>query len=339
MPISIPTVEPQLAAPLGVRIPRSRVSSGAMASPSMQVVIVNPASAAGDTGRRWPQLRARLHAHIGVFEEHLTRAPGEAIELARQARARGASLVVALGGDGTVGEVVSGLVRLDGSHDPATPALGIVPVGTGCDLARTLGLGNLDLALTRLGAGGERRVDVGVFRCQGFDGRAFERAFLNVLSFGCGGAVAQAIAHSRAKRLGGRLGFMLTTARVLSRWRDQAVRVSLERGPFEALTITNYALCNGAYFGGGMWVAPGSQLDDGRFDVTVWRGFGLRDFVWQRRSLYDGRHVENAGTTRHGARLLVAESDDTVLVDADGESVGRLPLRAELRPLALRLRA
>jgi YegS/Rv2252/BmrU family lipid kinase len=309
-----------------------------MSSAPTQVVIANPASAAGETGRRWPELRARLHAHLGAFDAHLTQAPGHAIDLARQARARGAALVVALGGDGTVGEVASGLVRLDGVYEPPEPALGLVPAGTGCDLARSLGLEGLDAALQRLAAGRERRIDVGALCCQGFDGRAVERAFVNVLSFGCGGAVSRAITRS-AKRLGGRLGFMLTTARVLLGWRDQPVRVALDRGPFQSLALTNYALCNGAYFGGGMWVAPGSQLDDGRFDVTVWSGFGLSDFVWQRRALYNGRHVDNPGTTRATARVLVAESDDQVLVDADGESVGRLPLRAELRPGALRLRA
>lgn len=309
-----------------------------MSTAAAQVVIVNPASGAGSTGRAWPQWRARLQAHIGPFDEHLTRAPGHAIDLARQARARGATLVVACGGDGTLGEVASGLVRLDGQSDAPAPALGLLPAGTGCDLARTLGLGSLEAAFERLAAGTQRRLDLGAFRCQGFDGAAVERAFVNVLSFGCGGAVSQAITRS-AKRLGGRLGFMLTTARVLMGWRDQPVRVALERGPFQPLSITNYALCNGAYFGGGMWVAPGSTLDDGRFDVTVWSGFGLRDFVWQRRALYDGRHVDNPGTTRASATSLMAESDDFVLVDADGESVGSLPLRVELRPAALRLRA
>ena len=139
-----------------------------------------------------------------------------------------------------------------------------------------------------------------------------------------------------AKRVGGRLAFVWTTAKVLLGYRDQHVTVSVDGGPAENLAITNYALCNARYFGGGMRVAPAAEVDDGLLDATIWSGFSLRDFVLQCRALYDGTHVHAPGTTVFRARRVEAMSADRVLLDVDGEAAGRLPIRVEVLHRALR---
>ncbi len=296
-------------------------------------VIVNPAAAAGAVRRRWPALERRLAAALGGLQSALTEGPGHAVELARAAQAAGHGLVVAVGGDGTLGEAASGLLD-EGRRSRATAALGLVPVGTGCDFARTLGLRSTEEALERLARGGRLRLDAGLALLAGPGGRSRRRVFVNAVAFGCGGAVSEAIGR-RAKLLGGRIGFSVVTARALLRYRDQRVRLSLDGGPSEDLAVTNVAACNGRYFGGGMQVAPAARADDGQLDLTLWQGFGLRDFVLRRRRVYDGTHVELAGTRTGRLRRLAAESDERVAVDVDGEPLGQLPLRVETLAAAL----
>lgn len=298
-------------------------------------VIVNPVAAAGAARRRWSTLARALERVLPGFEAVFTEGPGHAVELARRAQSAGHELVVAVGGDGTLGEAASGLLE-DGRVSPARCALGLVPVGTGCDFARTLGLRSSDQAVLRLGRGVARRVDAGRARLQGRDGRALERVFVNAAAFGCGGAVSEALGR-HAKMLGGRLGFSLVTARALLRHRDQRVRLGLDGGPAEELSVTNVAVCNGRFFGGGMQVAPGADPADGTLDLTLWQGFGLRDFVLQRRRVYDGTHVHLPGTRTGRVLRLRAESDERVAVDLDGEALGQLPLEIEVLPAALTL--
>lgn len=302
------------------------------------MVIVNPASAGGSTRRRWDALAKTLRRAIGPFEPALTAAPGDATTFTREALRVGFELVIAVGGDGTANEVACGF--FDGSR-PVAPhaALGILPNGTGCDLSRTLGVGGtLDEACVRMADGRFRTIDVGHVRFVDHDDRLAERIFLNVVSFGCGGAIVHALRRG-TKRAGGKLAFMLTTAQVLFRYRDQSVTVSVDGRPAEPLNITNYAVCNGRYFGGGMQVAPTAEIDDGVLDATIWRSFRLTDFILERRSVYDGTHVRLAGTSVLRVGRVEATSSDRVLLDVDGEAAGRLPITVEVLPRALRFKA
>ncbi len=247
-------------------------------------------------------------------------------------------MVVAVGGDGTVNEVACGF--FDGQRPVAPSAvLGVIPHGTGCDLARAMGIERtIDDACASLAGRRFRVIDAGIVHFIGHDGRAAERVFVNVVSFGCGGAVAYAIASSVAKRVGGRLGFMLTTGAALLRYRDQPVTVSIGNAAPKQMKITNVAVCNAQYFGGGMWVAPFAKVDDGRFDVTIWGGFGLKDLILKRRSIYDGTHVCDPGTRLHRATKVVASSQELVPLEVDGESVGSLPATIQILPRALRFK-
>jgi YegS/Rv2252/BmrU family lipid kinase len=300
-------------------------------------VVVNPASAGGSTRRQWDLIARTLGRSIGPFEHAFTSAPHDATTLAREALQGGFDLIVVVGGDGTVNEVACGF--FDGRRSVAPDAaLCIIPRGTGCDLSRTMkSAGTLEESCARIAAGRVRPIDVGHVSFTGHDDKPAERVFLNVLSFGCGGAVVHALSTG-TKRLGGRLAFALTTAKVLFRYRDQRVAVAVDGGPAEQLSITSYAVCNGKYFGGGMQVAPIADVEDGLLDVTIWAGFGLKDFVLKRRTLYDGAHVHAPGTTVFRARRIDATSEERVLLDVDGEAAGRLPIRVQVLPHALRFK-
>jgi YegS/Rv2252/BmrU family lipid kinase len=297
-------------------------------------VIVNPASAAGDTGRRWDRIAKLLRLSLGDFQHAITRKKGDATALARAALRDGFEMVVSVGGDGTLNEVADGF--FDGAAAVAPSAvLGVLALGTGSDFGRTIGQTDLESACARLGGHATRVIDVGLARFTGHDGTAKERIFINVASFGCGGLVSHLVS-SRLKALSGRLAFTLATLRALAVYQDQAVTLEFDDRPPRSLAITNCAFANGRYFGSGMQVAPAAQLDDGELDVTLWSGFRLIDFILKRHSLYDGNHVREPGTEVLRTRHAIATGAPTVLLEVDGESVGRLP--AELCVLAGALR-
>jgi diacylglycerol kinase (ATP) len=299
-------------------------------------VIVNPASAAGAAGRHWDRIAKLLRSSLGDFEHAATRKPSDATALSRSALRQGFEMIVCVGGDGTLNEVVGGF--FDGAAAVAPEAvLGVVALGTGCDFGRTIDQKDLESACARLGGRKTRSIDVGLARFTGHDGAPTARIFINVASFGCGGLVSHLVSP-RLKALSGRLAFTLATLRALAFYRDQVITLKLDDTPPRSLAITNCAVGNGRFFGAGMQVAPAAQLDDGELDVTIWSGFGLMDFIRKRHTLYDGSHVREPGTEVLRTRRAIAISASTVLLEIDGESVGRLPAQLDVLAGALRLK-
>jgi diacylglycerol kinase (ATP) len=302
------------------------------------VLVVNPRSAGGRTGREFERIARVVRAAIGAFESGFTRACGDGARLAREAVQSGATLVVAVGGDGTASEVVDGLVqarRGDG------PAFGFIPRGTGSDLRRSLGLPeDLEGAARALAAGREIPCDVGRIEYRDHAGAARARHFVNVAGFGIAGVVTDEV-NRGSKILGGKLSFMLASGKALLRWSDQPVRWRVDGGAWTEQRITSLSVCNGRFFGGGMQVAPAARMDDGRFDVVVWSGLGFADFLTKKKMIYDGTHVTLPNTRVVRAATVEAEalSGARVLLDVDGEQPGTLPARFAILPGALRVRA
>jgi diacylglycerol kinase (ATP) len=299
-------------------------------------VILNPASAAGATGRRWDRIARLLRSSLGDFEHAVTQKPGEATTLARAALREGFEMVVSVGGDGTLNEVVGGFFEASVAVVPEA-VLGVVALGTGCDFGRTIDQTDLESACARLGGHETRPIDVGVARFTGHDGAPTTRNFINVASFGCGGLVAHLVSP-RLKAVSGQLAFTLATLRALASYQDQTVTLQFDARPPRALAITSCAFGNGRFFGAGMQVAPAAQLDDGELDVTIWSGFRLMDFIRKRHMLYDGSHVREPGTEVLRTRRAVATSESPVLLEVDGESAGRLPAQLDVLAGALLLK-
>jgi YegS/Rv2252/BmrU family lipid kinase len=300
------------------------------------LVIVNPASAAGEAGRCWDRVAKLLRSSLGEFEHVFTRMPGEATALTRIAVRGGFEMIVCVGGDGTLNEIVGGF--FDGAVPIAPDAvLGVVALGTGCDFGRTIDQANLESACAKLGGRKTRSIDVGLAHYTGHDGAPTVRIFINVASFGVGGLVSHLVSP-RLKAISGQLAFTLATLRALAVYRDEIVTLEFDGEPPRSISITNCALGNGRFFGAGMMVAPAAELDDGELDVTLWSGFGLMDFIRKRHTLYDGSHVRERGAQVCRTRRTIATSDSTVLLELDGESVGRLPAQIQVLPGVLRLK-
>lgn len=300
-------------------------------------LVVNPRSANGATGRKWPQIAGQLSSVLGDFGFAFTEKPMDAMLLARKALQDGFRCVVAVGGDGTVNEVVNGFF-MDGKALNPDAALGVIPRGTGGDFRKAFDWDlELSSALDRLKTEDTRPLDVGLVEYTTSEGKAARRYFVNVLSFGIGGLVDQKVNQS-SKALGGKLSFMLASTKALLQYADRRVRFSCDGGPFQEAKITSLAVANGKFFGGGMKVAPNADPSDGEFDVTLWSGYGLVDFAFRSAGVYSGRHVEWKGTRTWRCKTLKAESDDEVLIDCDGEQPGKLPCSVSMLPGAIRVK-
>lgn len=315
-----------------------------MASRSVNAfLVVNPRSAHGGTARHFDDILQAVRGSVGDCDHAFTERALHASELTRQALRAGHRLIVAVGGDGTINEVVNGFFEPSAPGEPPrkispTAALAVLPRGTGGDLRRSIGLdGDLSRSAARL-RGTAALVDVGRVDYTNDRGIPESRFFINVAEVGVGARVVE-IANRSSKVLGGKLTFMLASLRALAGWRDLRVRASFDGAAPEDLSITTLAIANGRYFGGGMMVAPEALLDDGRFHVTIWSGYGLSDFVLKSGSMYDGSHVRLKGTRTRTARTVEVTGaiPENAGVEVDGERIGTLPASFSLLPAALHL--
>ncbi len=303
------------------------------------LLVVNPSSGGGATGRTFGALRSAIERALGPVEVAMTERPGHGAELARQGAEAGHELVVAVGGDGTLHEVVSGLVT---AKRPEV-RLGLIAQGTGGDFRKTLGLEHrLDRYLEALKSGRERTIDVGRFRGAGKE----EHYFVNILSVGMGGLVDRYVSTA-SRALGGTAAYFGASLRALVASRLGNVRVKVtHEGETKELLVRTYmlAVCNGMYFGGGMQVAPMARLDDGTFELVALGATSKLGFALSSSSIYSGAHMKQPGTVHlrgEAFELDLANDDvrDVFLADVDGEPMGGLPLRIDVMPKALVLRA
>jgi len=317
---------------------RHRPPGPAILSPVKPFLIVNPASAAGRTGRHFDSIARAVREAVGDFECAFTKARGDGARLAREAIAAGGKLLVAVGGDGTASEVIDGIQAAPGPEDK--PVFGYIPRGTGGDLRRTVGIAkDVSGAARALARGNVAVLDLGRIEFAGPDGRPAVRHFANVAGGGISGVVSRRV-NNGFRLPSGKLSFMLASARALLTWTDQPVRWRVDEGPWHEERLTALSVCNGRYFGGGMRVAPDARMDDGLFDLVVWEGLGLTDLVVKRPMLYDGTHVRLPNTRVFKARVVEAEPLEGARIDldVDGENPGTLPARFTILPGGLRIR-
>lgn len=300
------------------------------------LVIVNPASGGGRTGRGWPQIAERLRQEGLLFDSALTGRPGEATELARDAIREGRPTVVAAGGDGTIHEVAGGFFT-DGEPSPGESAMGILPLGTGGDFRRTLGVpkGPAEAARILL-AGARRTVDVGRCRYRTGDGDRSE-VFINIASCGLGGEVVRRV-NGGMRLPTGELTFTLAIAVSLLRWRNRRLRLTVD-GAEQELVAQQVAVANCRYYGAGLEIAPQAEMDDGLFDVVTVGDVSRVENLALLRPLRQGSHLGMAKIgCRRGSRVEVdAVEDGPVRLDLDGEQPGILPAVFEVLPRALPL--
>jgi diacylglycerol kinase (ATP) len=294
---------------------------------SQTFVVVNPAAGGGRTARLWPALRDDLQRLGLAFDWTATTARGEAMRLARAAVTAGARLVVAVGGDGTLNEVVNGVV----GDVERRVTVGAILTGRGRDGARNFGLAaEPRRAARRLVDGDEVAFDlVGV---EWPDGA--RRWALGAAGAGFDGAVAQRTATGGGV---GTLPYLAAVVTTLSTHRSVTTTIDADAervwsGPLSAVVVAN-----GAYFGGGMQIAPGADAGDGQLDLVVLGDLRRHELLLWLPTVYWGGHLANRKVlTRRVRRVTLGAGP--LPMHVDGEPVPAAPATLTVAPGALRLR-
>ena len=295
-------------------------------------VIVNPASNRGRTRKRWGEIREGLRHFVREFKYEFTEKPSHATDLAREAIKDGADLVIGVGGDGTMNEIANGFFEDRRIINPEA-TLGLVPAGTGCDLIKSLNIPpGLRGALRVITDAPAVRMDVGRVRYRTNEGLEEDRLFLNVADFGLGGEVVREVTERRLQRRASSYVRCLVTTMV--RYRNKRVRIRVDGRDLPDGEYLIGAVANGRIFGKGMKVAPGARLDDGLFDAVLVRGFRFFEFCRHGWKLMNGSHVTHPKVTVVKGERIEAwpgEGED-VLLELDGDQLGRLPATFEIVP-------
>jgi len=300
------------------------------------VVIVNPRSGGGLSDRRWAALVAPLTDGLGPFDTRFTERRGDGKRLAEEEANAGRTLVVAFGGDGTISEVVDGLVAAGRDTQ-----LGVIPRGTGGDFRRSVCLPDKILEAARhIQATPARRIDVGRATFVGEGGQPTSRCFVNVASFGFSADVASR-ANRSSKKLGARLSFLGATMSSLVRYENVEVMIRVDGGEARRHTVLLGAIGNGCFFGGGMKICPNGSLEDGILDLVVVGDLGRLGVITKIGSLYEGTHIHLEQVSSVKARKVQVEpvnGSAPIPIELDGETPGHLPATFEVLPGVLPLR-
>lgn len=284
-------------------------------------VVLNPAAGRGSAGEREPELRKLLREYALDPQIFCTEGPGHAQELAKELCARGEPLVAAAGGDGTLHEVAQALVG-------TSTALAILPMGSGNDYARSLGIpADLRGAVEVLARGQQREVDVG---------EANGRFYLNSLGMGIDGQIAYDYRTYRVLR--GELGYLLATVFEVLRFRPVQMEVRTETAQLSGNFLT-VAVMNGPWAGGGFCLSPKAKPDDGLLDLTLIGHYPRLVRLVVLPKTRDGSYLKLRRTKLIHVKCATIQAERPVIVHMDGELLAEptCSVEVELYPRALRV--
>jgi YegS/Rv2252/BmrU family lipid kinase len=298
------------------------------------LIVVNPTTY-GRQPRRWRRLYGQIRDELPrPFEVAFTQRPLHATQMTRDALSSGYGRIVALGGDGSINEVMNGFFENDAPVNPDA-VLGVLPWGTGNDFVKMLGIPqDLRGAARALRDGDTRIIDVGKTSFVGANGQRHSRYFVNVADFGMGGLVMERV-NQQTESLGGRLKFLWGIFDALPEFRSQPVQLSIDDGSAESLHLYDVVVANGRYFGGGLCPAPLAELDDGLLDIICFGQFSKVEVVLNLGRLRNGTHLDHPKVRHTRGRRIWADSPERVLLEIDGETVGQLPAAFEIVPQIL----
>ena len=303
------------------------------------IIIVNPKAGNGKTKMIWPQIEAVLKENIGSFEVKFTSNSGDASILTRQALETGITRIIAVGGDGLLNEVLNGFI-LNDVQITEEACLSFIMTGTGCDFQRSLDISaDWEIAIENLKNAKLKKIDVGKVTYTDSDKKKKIRYFINIASFGLSGAVDYTIENSRFLRIfGSRLLFLFSTIKTVFTHPNQSIRYTIDGSKWNEIRTRLGVLANGRFFGGGMYVAPEAELDDGFLDLLILKEISVLKFLLHIPKIYNGTHLQIPEIFCQKVQRFNVLSKEKVILDIDGESPGYLDANFEILPRILNLR-
>ena len=294
--------------------------------------VVNPHAAAGRVQKQWTKIHSIIKQKFNKdFEVVFTERAMHAVDLTREGIQAGCNSIIAVGGDGTLNEVVNGFFQ-DNHLIPEDVSLGMLEIGTGGDFIRNLNFPeSIEDRIDHLSRADMTKIDVGVAEFQSFNGEQIKRYFLNILDFGMGAAVVECV-NRKSKRFGGKISFLSGILQTLFTYKNKEIRSKLDNGEWNTRILNNFIVANGKYFGGGLKVAPDAIIDDGIFEIVLLGDYGKMEAIFNLSKLRKGKHVTNPKVSIFRATTLEATANEPVFIDMDGEFVGKLPINVSILP-------
>ena len=288
------------------------------------VVVLNPVAGGGKALGLLPQINNELQQLGRPFRIHVTKAPGDAMAAARRFASEGAALILSVGGDGTLNEVVNGILE-SGVRVP----FGLVSAGHGGDFARTVGTAKqVQLAVLRACTSKTRAIDAG--RVTFDDGTS--RAFVNVAGLGFDALVAKKAQKTRLP--GSTLPYVAAAVATLATFRNIRVTIDAD-GRITETRAVFVQVANAKFMGGGFMIAPNARLDDGELQLAVVGDLSKADLLKTLPSVYSGKHVDHPKFSQYPVRRVRIETETIATVQADGEMLGAAPATFTVEPGAL----
>jgi YegS/Rv2252/BmrU family lipid kinase len=300
-------------------------------------VIFNPASAGGKTGKKLSNIKHLLDKYFTQkYILHVTSKPLDATVIARKALKEGHSSIIAVGGDGTIQEVVNGFFE-NGKQVNPYARLGIINCGTGCGLAQSLHLPEeIEKQFEIIYNGTTERIDIGKGEYHNGGLLPLSRYFVNELQLGIGGAVVKKV-QQRQKRMGGFWAFGLTTISTILTQPNQNMSIQIDTKVHFKQKFLGIIIANGAFTGGGMNLAPYAKLNDNFLDVLLIHEQSVTRRLKTFPKIYSGRHVELPQFGYFQVKKVKISADDNVLLEADGELLGHPPCEIEILPSCIQV--
>jgi len=296
-------------------------------------LIVNPTAGAGRTAKKWPYIKQLLKNTGLRFEHDITEAPGHAIELAKSAVNKGYKLVVSVGGDGTINEIVNGIYAAGGMKDIE---LGIIGTGTGSDYIRTIGISrHYQESCHHLMNPMKKSVDLGLVEFIN-NGQTTKRIFANFAGLGFDAEVVKTTTK-KYKNLGGKPAYLMGLLSTFATYNNRNIHITLN-GQTEDRKVCTIVMSNGKYGGGSMLIAPEADPSDGLFDVLIIGDVSKLDLLWSLPRIYRGTHLTHPKVTLKRTNEVTISADSKMSIQADGDLIGEAPARFVVLPSALNIR-
>jgi diacylglycerol kinase (ATP) len=295
-------------------------------------LIVNPTAGAGRTAKKWPYIKALLKNTGLRFEHDITEAPGHAIELAKSAVNKGYKLVVSVGGDGTINEIVNGIYA---TGDMKDVELGIIGTGTGSDYIRTIGVSKYyQESCHHLMNPMKKSVDLGMVEFTQ-NGQPAKRIFANFAGLGFDAEVVKATTK-KFKNFGGKPAYLMGLLSTFTTYKNRQIQITIN-GQTENHKVCTIVMSNGKYGGGSMLLAPNADPCDGLFDVIIIGDVTKPDLLRSLPRIYKGTHLTHPKVMVKRTNLITISSDEPMAIQADGDLLGEPPARFTVLPSVLNI--
>lgn len=286
------------------------------------LAIVNPVSAAKSTGRLWPNVYKKFIDNEISIDYIYTQYPQHATELSRKAILDGYKTILAVGGDGTLNEVVNGFFQNEKLLSKEV-SLALLSMGTGSDFIKTLGLSKKpEDIISILKHGTQKKCNVGICKFIKHDGSIGEKYFMNVADVGLGGDTAYRV-NKASKLLKGFLSFLIGTLVSILFYKNKVFEINIDHSIIIKEKLNSVFVCNGKYIGGGMKIAPDAQIDDNLFNVYILGNLSKIELFYNFPLIYKGEHIKNPKIKQYKVKHIKVSCNENAFIEIDGEQPGK----------------